>query len=228
MPDYTPPSGGAGGGGSPTGGAGGYLAGSSPNPTLADAAITIPSATPDSQGYLTWTYDPFIATGTTSTANYAQNGILYTHLVSWPYTGKAITAIDCYIVAAAVGATTGQNFLAVYGPAGGAAIASADAVAAFGGTGVRSVSIAIAAGSLPSTGPGTYIYVGLLSNAATSVATYGKMTNPVTALANLQNRANTAPRNASFGTGATTAVPSLTVASASGTGQNGTVWFGVR
>lgn len=226
MPDYTPPSGGAGGGGAPTGSAGGYLGGTYPNPIIADTALQAPTVPSDLQGYLAWTFDPFFATATSAT--YAANGILYIHLVSWPYSGKAITAVDFNVVAAAVGGTSLQNFIAIYGPAGGAALASADATTAFSATGVRTVSISVASGSLPSTGPGAVIYVGLLANSATSAPTFSKMANPVTALANLQNRASTAPRNSSFGTGATTSVPSLTVGSASGIGQNGPVWFGVR
>jgi hypothetical protein len=224
MPDPGPIPGSAGGGGAPSGAAGGGLAGTYPNPTLADNTGFMPNPGPDVQGYLSWTNDVHGATASTAAL---AGGVLNLAMAPWPYTGKALANVDICVNVIATAATAGQCFVAIYSSAGGAALGSAAAETAFGTANLRTIALSIASGSMPSGGPGTVLYVALLFNGTTG-PTLARWPNGVPAgIINAQNRTSSSARYGTFGT-AQTAVPSLTVGSIASANIAGSFWAGLR
>jgi|SRR5215471_5578262 len=198
----------SGGGGAPSGAAGGDLSGSYPNPLLSDALISALVSRGDQAGYL-WE----ACERATATQNLTPTGgVLYLFLVHWPYRAKANPTLDMFIqTAGAIGTSAGQNFAALYPiSASASASVSVGIDSWLSGTGIKSAAFTIAAASLPSGGPGSgnssYMLAAMLISANATMPVFKGAPNPPAALVNQQNVANRPFVWNNFGT-AQTALP---------------------
>lgn len=202
----------AGGGGGPTGAAGGSLAGSYPNPGLANEMSGLG---PAFNALLGWTYDPVVARN----IQVAPTAGISSYAKVWVPAACTIANAWITVRIAGTGAQPLVNcYLGVFNAAGTRLGVSADQSAAWATTGVKSASIILDGGQSLAIAAGSYVYVGLL------VGT--QSTNQVSisrAGADAPNAVLTAAQGYRFGTsptGGQTALPASFVVSALNAGFN--------
>jgi hypothetical protein len=205
-------SGGGGGGGSTT-----VTVDGSPVTTLdiASTAITAADVGADlaaDHGFLAWSYDPGVSSGTTATAA----GVLTLARVRVP---KATTVSAIWLSVSTAGATLANSFVGLYDAAGTRLGVSADQSTALQTTGLKNIAltapVAVTAG---------YHYVAILTNGTTQPS----LLRGATSGFGVVNAGLSAPnlRFATSGTGLT-ALPSTITMSAT-TGAQAATWVALK